>query len=172
MLVATGYFDTAGNPCLKFHLMGVFNDPPGIEFNAIIDTGFSGFLVIPIVRAFPLGLPLNGTTSAVLADGSKSTCLTALCKLTIGTQTKGGVVMLQAASNDALLGMDFLRAFKLSLVVTKSQIILLDEDVMEELKKQGQKQTASGKKTESSTPALSPPTSASSSDANEPKPPS
>src|SRR6266853_6689438 len=135
MLVATGYFDAAGNPCLKVHLAGVFVDTPGIEFGTIIDTGFSGFLAIPIVRAFPLGLPLNGTASAVLADGNTSTCLTALCRLTIGKQTKEGLVMLQAQGTDLLLGMDFIRKFKLSMMMTKSEIILLDEDAIDQLRK-------------------------------------
>ena len=67
MLIQTGYFDKIGNPCLKFHLAGVHHDIPGLEFEAVIDTGFTGFLVLPMVQAFPLGLPLHGTTSATLA---------------------------------------------------------------------------------------------------------
>lgn len=146
MLVATGYFDARGNPCLKVSIAGVFIAPPGLEFEAIIDTGFSGFLCLPMVRAFPLGLPLYGTSSAVLADGSVSTCLTALCKLTLGGQMKQGVVLLQSQAKDALIGMDFLRKFGVSLFMTKSAIALLDEKALDEMmKKQAQAQEAAAK---------------------------
>lgn len=136
MLVATGYFDARGNPCLKVSLAGVFIAPPGVEFEAIIDTGFSGFLCLPIVRAFPLGLPLHGTTSAVLADGAVSTCLTAVCRMTVGKQLREGVVLLQTQSKDALIGMDFLRKFGASLFMTKSAILLLDEKALEQMMQQ------------------------------------
>ncbi len=130
MLIATGHFDKLGNPCLSFKLAGVFQVLPGIDFEGIIDTGFTGFLALPIVRAFSLGLPLYGTTSAVLADGSTATCLTALAKMTVGQITKQGIAMLNWASSDVLLGMDFLRTFQLSLFMTKDKIILLDEDAL------------------------------------------
>ena len=136
MLVATGYFDAKGNPCLKVSLAGVFINPPGIEFQAIIDTGFSGFLCMPIVSAFPLGLPLHGTTSAVLADGNKNTCLTALCRVTVGKRMQEGVVLLQNQSKDFLIGMDFLRKFQASLFMTKSSILLLDENALDQMAKQ------------------------------------
>ena len=67
-----GSYDEQGNACLKFHLCGVRHDPPGVEYTGIIDTGFTGFLQIPIATAFELALPLEGTTSVTLADGSTS----------------------------------------------------------------------------------------------------
>jgi len=128
MLKGTGYFDKLGNPCIKFHLNGVYHQKPGIEYEAVIDTGFTGFISLPITTAFTLGLPLYGTASPTLADGTQSTCITAQGKATFSGQTKIGVVVLQASSQEILLGMDFLRQFHLSLVVTNKQILLLDED--------------------------------------------
>lgn len=160
MLIATGYFDARGNPCLKVGIAGVFVNPPGLEFEAIIDTGFSGFLCLPIVSAFPLGLPLHGTTSAVLADGSTSSCLTALCRLTVGKQTKQGVVLLQTQSKDLLLGMDFLRKFEASLFMTKAAIALLDEKALEQMLKQqmqeAAKKHAAAQAAEPAKPAIAP----------------
>lgn len=135
MLVATGYFDKVGNPSLKISLAGVFQNP-GTEIEAIIDTGFTGFLSIPIIQAFPIGLPLFGTTSLTLADGSTSNRLTALGKITLGNQQKPGVVILEQGSNEALIGMDFLRTFGLTLVMTKADIILFDEDALNQIKGQ------------------------------------
>lgn len=130
-MVGIGFFDQQGNACLKFHLCGVNHDEPGLEFSGIIDTGFTGFLQVPIQHAFSLGLPLNGTVSATLADASQVTCLTALGRTTFAKQTLVGVVMLEFQSQDILIGMDFLRQFKASLVIAKGHVVLFDEDWIE-----------------------------------------
>jgi predicted aspartyl protease len=127
MTSGAGHFDSLGNPCLKFHLCGVAHDPPGLEFEAIIDTGFSGFIQLPMQHAFSLKLPLEGTSSYVLADGSRGTSLTALAHTTFGGTTVLGVVSLTPGSLDVLAGMDFLRRFKLGLVMTKGTIVLTDD---------------------------------------------
>jgi predicted aspartyl protease len=127
MTSGAGHFDSLGNPCLKFHLCGVAHDPPGLEFEAIIDTGFSGFIQLPMQHAFSLKLPLEGTSSYVLADGSRGTSLTALAHTTFGGTTVLGVISLTPGSLDVLVGMDFLRRFKLGLIMTKGTIVLSDE---------------------------------------------
>jgi len=81
------------------------------EFEGIIDTGFTGFVSMPIVKAFPLGLLLAGTASITLADGKSAPQLTATGQVQIGGQSEIGVVILQGASADILLGMDFLAKF-------------------------------------------------------------
>ena len=45
--------------------------PPGVEYTGIIDTGFTGFLQLPLGVAFELALPLEGTTSVTLADARR-----------------------------------------------------------------------------------------------------
>lgn len=126
-----GHFDDQGNACLKFSLCGVAHKEPGLEFTGIIDTGFTGFIQIPIQNAFALKLPLDGTVKATLADGSASTCLTGLAKVTFEGVTTVGTVMLEFNGQDILIGMDFLRVFKLSLIVAKGAVLILDEDWLE-----------------------------------------
>ena len=138
MLITTGFFDSSGNPSLKFGLSGVHSQQP-TEFSAIIDTGFSGFVSMPLVQAFPLGLPLVGTTSVVLADGSNQTKLVAQAMAHIASREKIGIVILEPSSTDVLIGMDFLRTFEAALVVTKQGILLLDENQFEQLIKDAQK---------------------------------
>ena len=111
-----GFLDNTGSPSLKLTIGGVFNSTPQ-EFDVIIDTGFSGFISMPLVRAFPLGLPLFGTTGVVLADGSQAFKLTALGKVSNGNESNVGVVILEPNSNDILLGMDFLRIFAKALIL-------------------------------------------------------
>lgn len=131
-----GHFDSLGNPCLKFRLCGVAHELPGPEYEGIIDTGFTGFLQLPLQHAFSLKLPLEGTASYTLADGSQSTCLTALASTTFAGKTLVGAVILAAGSQDILIGMGFLRQFKLGLMMFKNVVVLIDEDEAEELDRQ------------------------------------
>ena len=137
MASGVGHFDSLGNPSLKFHLCGVIHKEPGLEFEGIIDTGFTGFIQLPLQHAFSLKLPLEGTASYTLADGNQTACLIALAKTTFAGKTVIGAVTLAPGSQDILVGMGFLRQFKLGIIMFKDKIILLDE---EELDKIGQKQ--------------------------------
>ena len=131
MLKATGSI-VGGTPSLKIKLQGVFSKDPA-EFVGIVDTGFSGFISIPIIQAFPLGLPLYGTTNVTLADGQTQSKLIAQAKATIGGQTELGLVILEPSSTEVLIGMDFLRRFNCALFVTSNGIALLDETEVQKL---------------------------------------
>ena len=128
--VGIGHYDKRGNACLKLHIHGVKHEPPGVEFEAIIDTGFTGFIQLPLSVAISLSLPLEGTNSVTLADGSSLVMLTALAKVTLLSRTEIGVVLLSMSSKDILVGMDFLRRFERTLVVSKKiGVALLEEDL-------------------------------------------
>jgi predicted aspartyl protease len=112
---STGSFVKSG-PAIKINISG-FAPALGQDFEAIIDTGYTGFLSMPLVKAFPLGLILFGTTSLVLADGSTSYRLTAYGSITLGTEKENGVIVLQPNSEELLLGIGFLATFKKRLLV-------------------------------------------------------
>lgn len=72
-------------------MLGSFNnDQPTIDIevkgvtgiskkiNGLVDSGFNGYLQIPFIEAFPLGLVLAGVEANTLADGSTSSHL--VCK--------------------------------------------------------------------------------------------
>src|SRR5207249_3580600 len=64
-----------------------------LEFDAWIDTGFTGELVLPRIRIDQLGLPLGPKVTAVLADGSQIELDTYTCNLNwFGTWKKIQVV--------------------------------------------------------------------------------
>ncbi|WP_348060458.1 hypothetical protein [Dokdonella sp.] len=129
MLVATGYFDNTGSPCLKFHIQGVHDTK--VELDGIVDTGFTGFISMPLVRALPLGLPLYGTSTSTLADGSSCAAITAQARVTVGERgVQIGIVTLHGSSSDVLIGMDFLRKFNIALMVTKDHVMLFDESAL------------------------------------------
>ena len=83
----------------------------------MVDTGFSGFLLLPILEAFPIGLILRGTMPIVLADGTTQTKLTCLGHITFEGQTQIGLVIVEWQNMQVLVGMDFLRKFRQQLVV-------------------------------------------------------
>ena len=111
----TGSLPPNGSPKLKLCIGGILSDSHELE--GIIDTGFTGFLSMPILTAFPLGLTLSGSTSVVLADGSKQNKLTALGKVIIDEEERIGTVLLEWGQSDILIGMDFLRLFERVLYV-------------------------------------------------------
>lgn len=61
-----GYFDEKGNPKIKIIIGGRKNSA---EIDAIFDTGCSGYLVLPILKAIQLGLELVGVEPVKYADG-------------------------------------------------------------------------------------------------------
>jgi predicted aspartyl protease len=127
MTAWTGYLDNAGSPRLKITLRGVWQGVDQ-ELDAIVDTGFTGFLSMPMVDAFPLGLVLYGTTTTILADGSTSYKLMAVGTACVGTESKVGIVLLNMGTGPSavLLGMEFLRIFDKSLLLIKDAVILVD----------------------------------------------
>ena len=125
-----GDYDARGNACLAFHLCGVRHELPGVQYTGIIDTGFTGFLQIPLGVAFELALPLEGTTSVMLANGSTATKLTAAARATVCGQSRFGIVILEAASPEILIGMDFLRRFDVALFVTRDLVGIVSEETL------------------------------------------
>ncbi len=131
MLVTKGFYHSNGSPCVHLHLAGALNRSTnllGFKLEAVIDTGFAGFISMPLKEAFPLALPLNGATDIKLADGSTHNRLTAWGRATIADRAKWGEVTLEPNSDELLIGLEFLRNFELALVVTKSQVLLFDDN--------------------------------------------
>jgi predicted aspartyl protease len=117
MPTPTGYFDSSGSPKLRIRIGGVVTGTERI-FDAIIDTGFTGFVSMPLVDAFPLGLILMGTTNIVLADHTTQTRLTAWGTAALESgESAVGVVILEWQQGDVLLGMEFLRTLDKGLLL-------------------------------------------------------
>lgn len=133
MPLQIGYINNSGRPAIKISLCGAF---PGLrsEFEAVIDTGFTGFVSMPLLEAFPLGLPLVGATSIVLADGNTHARYTAICSAFLGQEQRAGIVILEPSSQDLLVGMEFVKNFQKTLVVCEDRkiVVLIDNRDMEE----------------------------------------
>lgn len=130
----TGSFNKSGSPTLKITLAGALPGS-GIEFDAIVDTGFTGFIQMPAVKAFPLGLILAGTTDVILAGGTTAPRLMAFGTAKVGTEAQAGLILLSSGGvSDVLAGMEFIKAFGKVLLVHPTQQLtaLVDETDIDE----------------------------------------
>jgi hypothetical protein len=141
MPTQTGFLDANGHPRLKIIVTGT-NAPASVEVEALIDTGFTGFLMLPLAQALPLGLVLYGTGDYTLADGSRVTNFLAKGSVKIpipaavavrppppfelATQPESAEGIIVLAGTGALLGMEFLRALN-KLLLVGSVVVLVDQ---------------------------------------------
>src|SRR3989454_11082803 len=115
-----GTFNQSDYPVVKINIYGIFQGLQQ-EFDARIDTGFTGFLSMPLTLAFPLGLMLSGTTTLVFADGSSQATFTAWGHVSRDNEDHTGVIVLQESAGEVLIGMEFLRRFGEGLYVSQKK---------------------------------------------------
>jgi len=136
MPLQIGYIDSDGHPKVRIRVNGT-NPDASASLEAMIDTGFTGFLMLPISVALPLGLVLMGTGDYTLADGSGISNYLAKGTVTIGeslgvvdvrkqhaSEAVEGIIILCGES--ALVGMEFLRSLK-KLLLVGAVVLLMDE---------------------------------------------
>jgi predicted aspartyl protease len=111
----THSFDGQSIPTIQITVDGILKDVH-CPIQAGIDTGFTGFLSLPFPEAFKPGLILKGVMSLTLADGSTQHQLCCLGAVEFEGKSEVGVIIM-STSNDALVGIEFLRQFKLQLIV-------------------------------------------------------
>lgn len=103
------------------------------QLDAVVDTGFSGFLMMSAEAASEHAFRPGPSTTGTMADGSRVALPTALANVGFAGRTHLGVVTLAPTAVVSLVGIDFLRAFKLALVMTNEQIWLMDEPEFEKI---------------------------------------
>lgn len=104
-----GFFNSLGHPMFKIKVYG-FHQKASVQVDAMFDTGFTGFLSLPLKYCLQSGLILLSTAEYTLADNSKSSTLLCLGTVVLDDRTKVvGAISISFKSVDTLLGMDFLR---------------------------------------------------------------
>jgi predicted aspartyl protease len=124
-MVFLGRFDGTGSAIIDIDIAG----PTGRKtYTAAIDTGFSGFVTLPYIEMIDLGLVVEGAANVQLGDGSIITNDLARGTVSLGTLAATGIVILDQTSSEILIGMAFLREFKLGLIITTNVVVLYDEN--------------------------------------------
>jgi predicted aspartyl protease len=100
-----------------------------ISLMVIIETGFDGFAAVPASVATALALTTDTAAEMEYADGTTDTVALAVAQIVLGVEVRDGLVHVHPDTVDALVGLDFLRAFRKVLVlsVTQGQVILVDD---------------------------------------------
>lgn len=104
-----GYFNSLGHPMFKIKVHG-YHPNASVQVDAMFDTGFTGFLNLPLKYCLQSGLILLSTAEYTLADNSRSSTLLCLGTVVLDDKIKiVGAISISFKSVDTLLGMDFLR---------------------------------------------------------------
>lgn len=137
MPLQIGYLDPNGHPRLKIRVTGT-HPTAEATIEAMIDTGFTGFLMLPLVNALPLGLALFGTADFSLADDRVVTNFVAAGKVTVlhpesappewVTESVEGAIVL--GGGGALLGMEFIRKLDKLLLVGQGVMLIDNAEVL------------------------------------------
>jgi predicted aspartyl protease len=119
-----GFFNQNGHPIIPIEVYGFSKDFTQ-KFDAMLDTGFSGFLSLPLAYAFKVGLILASTASFTLANGETDHTLLCFGGIKLNGEEQPGLISI-SKGNDVLLGMEFLRKFnkKLHLDCGSNLVIL------------------------------------------------
>jgi len=152
MPIQIGYLDSDGHPRLTIRVSGTHPTASAVV-EAMIDTGFTGFLMLPIAEALPLGLALYGTGNYTLADGSPESNFLAqgtvavlsptIVPVTAATsvtppapdpsvdaprpESVDGIIVL--GGDGALLGMEFIRSLD-KLLLVGNVVMLVDNSMV------------------------------------------
>lgn len=85
------------------------------QVEAVIDTGFNGFLTLPRQLITNLALPFAGTTRATLGDGSEAHL--DVFETTVIWDNQDWELVVFAAEGEALVGMSMLSGYRVTLEV-------------------------------------------------------
>jgi clan AA aspartic protease len=96
----------------------------GTQIEAIIDTGFNGFLTLPPQFIADLALPFAGTTRAALGDGSEVQM--DVFEATVLWDNQERSVVSLGAEGGALLGMSMLSGYRITLDVKDGGTVIIE----------------------------------------------
>ena len=100
-------------------------------FDAIIDTGFDGFLCLPFHLNGIRELPLIDLMELRMADGISRWRLIANAVVCVGEESQTGIAILEPDGHEVIIGMDFLRRFERALILSPHEnIVLLPKSIL------------------------------------------
>ena len=134
MTTLRGSLDSSRSPVVTIAVSAPSG--PSKFFDAIIDTGFTGFVQLPEPRAQELGLIPRTASETQYPDGRIDTIPLAWARATLGAEVQEGFVHIQRGSDEAIVGVEFLRIFRKILVLSISDGTVLLIDTLADLSSQ------------------------------------
>ena len=146
MLVKQGQLDANGHPYVEIIVSADGTEGSGTTFQALIDTGFTGFVSLPIIAATTLKLQPHTTARYELANGKLSDPipLARAFACVSGDRFIAGLISISEHAR-VLIGVEFLRTCGKSLIFSSNSIgIIDDEEFKKYIAEQGAAQKATG----------------------------
>jgi len=120
--------DSQNNVRVEVEIQGLYKSTP---YGAVIDTGFSGGLVLPLVTAVDIGLTKVGASTVTLADGSVQIVPTFLSKVKIGSLTQDATTLIMGS--EVLVGMELLTNFRFCMSPLTGEVIIDEWEAVKKL---------------------------------------
>ena len=98
---------------------------PDFSLNFVIDTGFNGYLTLPVQAVSAMNLPLYSSTSIKLADGSEA--LSAIHLATVVWDDVEKVVLVLASGYKPLLGTAMMEEYHLEIDFEDNGLVSLEK---------------------------------------------
>lgn len=95
-----------------------------VPYGAVLDTGFTGGLVLPIFVAVDIGLDKVGASTVTLADGSIMTVPTFLAQIKLGSKTIDVATIIMGS--DILLGVEAIKNHRICISTGTGQVVVED----------------------------------------------
>ena len=118
----TGFVTSNREAVIRIAVRGSGNQATQVE--AVIDTGFNGFLTLPSQLVTNLALPFAGTTRATLGDGSEAHLDVFEATVLWDNQERNLVVF--AAEGEALVGMSMFSGCRVTLEVEDGGAVTIE----------------------------------------------
>jgi predicted aspartyl protease len=135
MLTRQGRIDANGHPYVEITVSADGSQGSGLSFEALIDTGFTGFVSLPIIAASTLNLQPHTTTRYELANGKlcDPVPLARAFACVSGDGFKPGIVSISEHASGVLVGVEFLRTCGKGLLFLSTGISVIDEEELNAL---------------------------------------
>jgi clan AA aspartic protease len=118
-------FGIVNNNCEATILVVVRNNTKLKSINAVIDTGFTGFLSLPNDIIAELGLPWSYRDRGTLGDGSE--VLFDIYDAVAIWDGKTQEIEINSAETDPLIGMSMLRGYRLQIDTIEGGLVIITD---------------------------------------------
>ena len=128
MAATRGWLDPQGCPFVRVAIFPEGRAAASKDFDALIDTGFTGFGQMPLAVASSLGLVPIGEMEMTYSDGTTEPVPVAWATVRLSSETREGFFFVPDGG-DVLIGVHFLRLFRKALIhsVADDLVVLTDE---------------------------------------------
>lgn len=115
---------------IEIEVQGLYKSMP---YGAIVDTGFTGGMVLPLFVAVDLGLEKVGASTVTLADGTVMTLPTFLAQIRLGTKTFDVATIVMGS--DILIGIEALSNHRICISTGTGNVVVEEAATTEDYKR-------------------------------------